>query len=326
MRARRRQDRPLAAGARAAAAARRRASSARFLRIAAIRSRSGSGSAAWPGRPAWPSRPPAAASWRAAPTSLATCASAASACASSPCLRSRFSAAALRCSATSALAVLDLLLLHGEQDLGRLEPVEDRRLLVDDVLHRVQLAGELGGVLGGEHHGEPHQRRVALLVVATTIWPSVVLLLGDFCRPGVEVRARLLEPGDGGVELGLHLPVERLGRGELAAGLGEVRLRARRAGPRAAASAAAAAGAARSTPRGRRAAPSICCSTLCFLSLRSSPRPAADDGDTEQQAAAARARHQRGDGWCGGSDEPQVCLRCVSGKRRFDGNAAEVTL
>ena len=122
------------------------------------------GPAAGPGRRPWPWRPPAGR--RAQRDQVATC------CLGGlrpaprgPACARRFSAAALRCLATSTLASSTSLLLHGEQRARRLELVEHDRLLVDDVLHGVQLAGELGGVLRGEHHRQAHQRRVAGLVV-----------------------------------------------------------------------------------------------------------------------------------------------------------------
>ncbi len=124
------------------------------------------------------------------------------------------------------LGVLDLLLLHGEQGTGRLEPVEDDRLLVDDVLHGVELAGQLGGVLGGQHHRQAHQRRVAGLVVGDDDLAELLLLVRDLGAAGGQVLAGLGEPGDGRLELGLHLLVEDLGGGQLTAGLGQVRLRA----------------------------------------------------------------------------------------------------
>src|SRR5680860_1313721 len=45
------------------------------------------------------------------------------------------------------------------------ETVEGCRLHVHHVLHRVQLAGELGGVLRSQHHGQAEQSRAAALVV-----------------------------------------------------------------------------------------------------------------------------------------------------------------
>ncbi len=209
---------------RAAAMARRRASSARFRRTSSIRLRSCCRPSSW-ARSAW--RALSASAWASArrSTRFETCCSAAVACASSPCLVSRFCGRRLALGGDLGLGLLDLLLLHGEQGPGGLEPVEDDRLLVDDVLHGVELAGQLRRVLGGEHHREAHQRRVALLVVLHDDLAERLLLGDDLLAAGHQVVPGVLEPGDRRVELGLHLLVENLGGGELAARLGEVRLR-----------------------------------------------------------------------------------------------------
>ena len=215
------------------------------------------------------------------------------ACARAPARCTRFSAAALRCCGDLDLGVLDLLSCTVEQRLGGLEPVEHDGLLVDHVADGVELAGEVGGVLGVEHHREPISDGSPSgssarhdLGRAVRCWrrPSRGRPRG---RRGPGSSARL-----GRDELGLHLLVEDLGGRELALGLGEVRLRASSWAWASASALRSPASRLLDSSRSVLARLRSRCSTLCFLSLRSSAWAMRHGRRSRRPAANAEQRPQ----------------------------------
>ena len=100
----------------------------------------------------------------------------------------RFSAAALRSVATSALAFSTSCscTVSSARDASSRSRMTDS--LSSTFCDGVELAGQLGRVLRGQHHRETHQRRVAGLVVLHDDLAERLLLVDDLLPAGGEVR------------------------------------------------------------------------------------------------------------------------------------------
>ena len=170
---------------------------------------------------------------RSSATAEATWARTVAAACSRARVRTRLTAAALRWTATAAVICSTLVSRAARR--ARAAVRRSRVPLCRSIkrVHGVQLAGQLTDVLGVQDHREPHQRGVAVGVVARGQLADLAALLDHLGLGRLELRPRHGQVVLSSLQPGLHPVVLARSRVDLALGHGELLLRRLQPGLRA---------------------------------------------------------------------------------------------